>query len=167
MKIKTWSVYCVFVEWHAERCSWSIPRSVNICTWGSSRVSRKVYTNPSRAYTWLLPNVVWQNIGKIYNTVFRYDFISSPCRRQCELLSSRRLSSVVRPSSVRRPSDVSFFLNFSKIFFSETTERILLKFLRNVPQCVGSKVCVFLIDILHNIAAVTKNRTMGKNHVFW
>ena len=65
-------------------------------------------------------------------------------------------SVVRRLSSVRRPSDVSFFLNFSKIFFSETTEWILLKFLRNVPQCVGSKVCVFLIDILHNIAAVTK-----------
>ena len=31
----------------------------------------------------------------------------------------------------------------SKIFSSETTERIQLKFLRNVPQCVGSKVCAF------------------------
>ena len=37
----------------------------------------------------------------------------------------------------------------------------------NYKVCVfGSKVCVFLINILHNIAAVTKNRTLGKNHVF-
>ena len=68
---------------------------------------------------------------------------------------------------VRRPSVVHPTLTFSKIFSSETTERIQLKFLRNVPQCVGSKVCVFLINILHNIAAGTKKRTLGKNHVFF
>ena len=56
-------------------------------------------------------------------------------------------------ASVVRPT-----LTFSKKIFSfETTERIELKFLRNVPQCVGSKVFVFLINILHNIAAVTKS----------
>ena len=71
------------------------------------------------------------------------------------VITLRPSSSFVRPT-----------LTFSKIFSSETTERIQLKFLRNVPQCVGSKVCVFLINILHNIVAVTKNRTMGKNYVF-
>ncbi len=47
----------------------------------------------------------------------------------------------------------------SKIFFSETAERICLELCSNDPWHVGYKRSSFYNDPMKNMAAVTKNRT--------
>jgi hypothetical protein len=81
-----------------------------------------------------------------------YHVFSSP-GRVLPSLGVRR-PSVVRPSSVRRPS-----LTFKKIFSSETTEPNILKLGRNNLWHILYKRSSICSGRMKNMAAVTKNRT--------
>ena len=79
-------------------------------------------------------------------------------RLKCTIVIMRCPSSVVRPSSVRRPSVRPSSLTFHIFdFSSETTERNLTKLYRKVDLNVLYQVCVFRADRKNKMAALASN----------